>query len=317
MKLLVTGGLGYVGGRLVEHLLHQPGYEIRLLTRREAPELAGWLQGVEVWRGDLRRPETLRGMGDGIDAVVHLAALNQDKCAQDPDGALAVNVGGTLHLLEALDTRLRQFIYVSTFHGYGANGRGVVTELTPLAPVHPYATTHTMAELYVGMYARQRSHGAGILRVSNGFGAPAHGGVDAWTLVVNELCRQAIEHGRLVLRSPGLQVRDFVGLADVAHAIELAFSNTTADVKIYNVGGLASYSMLEIAETVRRVYTGLYGRELPLERPEPGPADVRGSLDFRCEPMQALGYRPRVTLEDGVRETLEFCVGHFSREPAR
>ena len=317
MKVLVTGGLGYLGGRLVDHLRSRPGYEIRLLVRREVPDLAGWLRGLEVWRGDLRRPETLRGVGDGVDAVVHLAALNQAQCAQDPAGALAVNVGGTLQLLEALEDHLRQFVYVSTFHGYGANGRGAVTESTPLAPVHPYSTTHSMAELYVGMYARQRRHGAGILRVSNGFGAPAHAGINAWTLVVNELCRQAVEDGRLVLRSAGLQVRDFVGLADVARAVELALSNTTADVKIYNVGGLASYSVLELAEVVRRGYASLYGRELPLERPEPGPADVRGRLDFRCDPMQALGYRPQVTLQEGVRETLEFCVQHFSREPVR
>ena len=312
MNILVTGGLGYLGGRLVEHLRNRPGYEIRLLVRRETPELSIWLRGLELWRGDLRRPETLRGVGDGMDAVVHLAALNQAQCAQDPDAGLAVNVGGTLHLLEALDANVNQFIYVSTFHAYGANGHGEVTESTPFAPVHPYAATHAMAELYVEMYARQRCHGAAVLRVSNAFGAPVHADVNAWTLVVNELCRQAVERRSIVLRSAGLQVRDFVGIGDVMRAIELALSSTSTDVRTYNVGGMASHSVLEVSQMVQKVYASLEGRELPLECPEPGAGDSRGSLDFRCEPMSALGYEPQVTLQDGVRETLQFCLRHFS-----
>ena len=311
MKVLVTGGLGYLGGRLVEHLRQRPDCTLRLLVRRVPVELATWVEGLEVRYGDLTRPETLRGIGCGMDAVIHLAALNEVECARDPVAALRVNVEGTLHLLEALSPDLHQVIYVSTFHVYGANGHGVVSEETPLAPVHPYAATHAMAELYVGMYARQRRHGAAILRLSNAYGAPLASSVDRWSLVVNDLCRQAIEQRRLVLRSSGLQVRDFVGLADVVRAIELVLADAAMDVRTYNVGGLATHSALDVAQTVQRVYAELYGQTLTLERPQPQPGESKGSLNFRCEPMRALGFVPQVSLQEGVRETLQFCHQHF------
>ena len=311
MNVLVTGGLGYLGGRLVEHLRRKDGYKIRLLVRRQPHELSTWFQGLEVWPADLTRPETLLGVGEGIDAVVHLAALNQSQCAQHPDAALAVNVGGTMHLMEALGPDLGAVVYLSTFHIYGANGHDVVTESTATAPVHAYAATHAMAELCVAMYARQRGHSATILRVSNGFGAPVYPGVSSWTLIVNDLCRQAVEHGRIVLRSSGLQMRDFVGLFDVVRAIELVLSGAGTDVRTFNVGG-ASSSILQVARTVQSVYAALYDRELPLERPEPCPGETGRQLDFRYEPLRAAGYAPSVSLQEGVRETLEFCIDHFA-----
>ena len=311
MKVLVTGGLGYIGGRLVEHLRQQTEYTLRLLVRRVPAELSTWIDGLEIWPGDLTQPETLRGIGDDVDAVIHLAALNEVECVREPVAALRVNVEGTLHLLEALNPDLRQFIYLSTFHVYGANGHGMVTEKTPLAAVHPYAATHAMAELYVSMYARQRRHGATIVRLSNAYGAPLYSGVNRWTLVVNDLCRQAIERRRLVLRSSGLQVRDFIALSDVVRAIELLLTNRDRDVRICNLGGMATHSILDVAQTVQKIYAELYGQALPLERPQPPPGKSRGSLHFECKSMQTLGFMPQVSLEEGVREMLQFCHHHF------
>jgi UDP-glucose 4-epimerase len=312
LKVLVTGGLGYLGGRVVEHLRHQESHELRLLVRRVPEDLRSWLRGTELRQGDLTQPETLRGIGDGVEAVVHLAALNEVVCAGDPVAALRVNVEGTLNLLEAAGTDLRTMVYVSTFHVYGANGRGIVTEHTQPAPVHPYAATHLMAEEYVGMYARNKGFNAAIVRLSNGYGAPAHPLVDRWTLLVNNLCREAVEQQRLTLRSSGLQARDFVALEDAAQAIELLLTKSPKHIATYNIGGLATYTVLDVARLVQRTYQELRGVRIPLEHPEPEPGEVAEALDLRCEPVRALGYEPVGQLSKGVRETLEFCLRHFS-----
>lgn len=312
MKVLLTGGLGYLGGRVVEHLRHQKQYELRLLVRRVPEELRSWLHGTELWQGDLTQPETLRGIGDGVEALVHLAALNEVACSRDPVAALRVNVEGTLNLFEALGASLRSAVYVSTFHVYGANGRGVVTEHTVPAPVHPYAATHLMAEQYVGMYARTKGFDAGIVRLSNGYDAPAHPLVDRWTLLVNNLCREAVEKQRLTLRSSGLQARDFVALEDAAQAIGLLLSRSSTGIATYNVGGLTTHTALEVARVVQQTYLELRGVPIPLEHPDPKPEEVVESLDFRCKPIQELGYKPTGELAKGVRETLEFCLRHFS-----
>jgi len=312
LKVLVTGGLGYLGGRVVEHLRYLQQHELRLLVRRVPEELRSWLHGTELWQGDLTQPETLKGIGDGVDALVHLAALNEVACARDPVVALRVNVEGTLNLLESLGTSLRSAVYVSTFHVYGANGRGVVTEQTAPAPVHPYAATHLIAEEYVGMYARTKGFNAAILRLSNGYGTPAHPLVDRWTLLVNNLCREAVEMQRLRLRSSGLQARDFVALEDAVRAIGLVLTDSSKQVTIYNVGGMATYTVSEVARTVQQAYEELRGVSISLERSEPKPGEAVESLDFRCEPLRALGYAPQGNLSKGVRETLEFCFRHFS-----
>ena len=316
MRLLVTGGLGYLGGRLVEYLRQKPEFSLRLLVRQVPPSLANWVQVMEVRLGDLTRPESLRGIGEGIDAVIHLAALNEVQCERDPIAALRVNVEGTLHLLEALGNSPRLLVFLSTFHVYGANGHGVVTEQTPLAPIHPYATTHAMAELHVGMVARQRRQGAVILRLSNSVGAPIRPGVDRWTLLVNDLCRQAVEQRRLVLRSSGLQVRDFVPMADVVRVFDFLFQQDLADVRTYNLGNSTSVSVLEVAQKVREIYARLYGQTLPIERPNPKPGETSRPLHFRCDPIRALGFTPHASLDDAIQETLQFCHRHFHPQSA-
>lgn len=310
MKLLITGGLGYIGGRLVDYLHQQPGYELRLLVRRKPPAFTARWSGVEFWSGDLTEPATLSGIGEGVTQVIHLVALNHTVCVQDPIAALRVNVEGTLNLLAAVGSDIQQFIKMSTIHVYGANNQGQVTEATPIAPIHPYAVTHAMSELYVSMYARRYEYGASIIRLSNSYGAPFSVDVKQWTVVVNDLCRQAVTQKRLVLRSAGLQVRDFIGLADVIQATKLLLQQPSKTVMSYNLGG-ATYTILEVAKMVQQVYAALYGALLPLERPDPQPGETPGQLDFQCQPMQTLGFVRTINLEQGIRETLQFCQTAF------
>lgn len=322
MRVLITGGLGYIGGRLANYLrshnnsnnsnnLSAKPYPLRLLVRRVPPELEKWVEGLEIWKGDLTQPETLAGIGQDIDTVVHLAALDAPHCAADPNAALRVNVEGTLNLLEALQGQIQHFIYYSTFHVYGQNGRDRVTEETPIAPVHPYAATHAMAELYATMYARRNSYGATIIRSANSFGAPLYSGANCWTIVLNDLARQAVTQQRLVLKSAGLQVRNFVPLPDALRAIELILQRNCAEVEVYNLAGNASYSIYEAAQLVQKVYFEDFGQMLPIERPEAKYGESRGSLDYRCDRLNALGFQQKMTLADNIRQILQFCQEEF------
>ncbi len=312
MKILITGALGFLGGQLVAHLRQQTDWQLRLLVRRVPPELADWVQGLDLWKGDLTQPETLRGLGDGITGVVHLAALDSGTCKADPVAAQRVNTEGTLHLLRALEgAALQQFVYVSTFHVYGANKRDRVTESTPVAPVHPYATSHAMAELLVGEYARQRRQGATILRLANSCGPPLYPGAHCWQLVVNDLCRQAVEQQKLVLRSSGLPVRNFVALPDVVRALTWLLARDTGEVEVLNLGGDRSTRILDVAQAVQTVYQEQFGGALPLERPDPRPGETTPQLDYRSDAIRALGFVPQVSLTETLRATLAYCQQQF------
>jgi len=308
LRVLITGATGYIGGILASRLSEHRGLELLLAVSPGRHE--GLLPGVPAIEFDLAGTKRMLDPGK-LDAVVHLAAVNELISEKDPQRALDVNVGGTLRLLETVAPRVRHAIYMSTFHVYGANARGRVTEETPIAPVHPYAATHAMAETYFGMYARRLGFAATLLRLSNGYGAPHSPEVNRWTLVVNDLCRQAVEHEKLVLRTHGLQLRDFVHLDDVATAIEILLASNREGVGIYNLGAGQSHAVLDVAKTVRDQYRGLFSSDIEIARPEPPEGYECERLEFAVEALGHLGFTPQKTLAEGVRQTLIFCANHF------
>ena len=120
---------------------------------------------------------------------------------------------------------VERFIYFSTAHIYGAPLEGTITEKSLPSPVHPYAITHRAAEDYVIAAAKQKRIQGTVLRLSNSFGAPVSPHVNRWTLLANDLCRQAVEKGTITLRSNGCQYRDFICLTDVEEVMAKMLTN--------------------------------------------------------------------------------------------
>jgi UDP-glucose 4-epimerase len=168
---LITGGFGYLGGRIAQALAANPGRSLRLGTRwpQPAPE---WLRTCEPVPLDLMSEEGLAAACAGVSCMVHLAALNEIDSASDPEQALLVNTLGTLKLLCAAERAgVQRFVYFSTAHIYGAPLTGTITEATVPRPAHPYATTHRAAEDFVLAAHDRRALTGIVVRLSNGFGS--------------------------------------------------------------------------------------------------------------------------------------------------
>ena len=218
MRILITGGLGFVGGRLAKMLTRQGRHEVFVASR--SVDDAAWLPEVEIKRIDWDSVSKLRALCEGVDIVAHLAGVNAPDSAADPVNAYEFNVVATARLVQAaIQSGVRRLLYLSTAHVYGAPLRGEINErLCPL-PMHPYAISHRAAEDIVRM-AHARGELEGItVRVSNAFGPPAHISANCWMLLVNDLCRQAILDKQLVLNSSGEQYRDFVPMEVVCAAL--------------------------------------------------------------------------------------------------
>jgi len=319
VKVLVTGGFGYIGGRLSDALRGWEGYQVVVHGRRVPPFLEGWVKGLEARLADITQPDALRDICEGVDAVVHLASMDENECVADPMGALEVNVRGTYQVLqEALRAGVKQFVYFSTFHVYGPGAGLVYHEGLLPQPLHHYGITRLMAEQYV----RQAGAGTGmqtvIVRLSNGFGAPLYPDVDRWTLVFNDLCLRAIRDRKLVLRSSGLQHRDFIPMGDIVEAVRLLLEAGEGSLvyDVYQVGSGRSVSIRDAAEIVRGVYQRAYGERLPLEVPDPGPDEVHKPVQFDIGRMKALGFRPCADWEEEVHRTLTLCQAHLQEIPA-
>jgi len=313
MKVLITGGLGYIGGRLALHLgkIHKP-QNIRLFTRKKDRVRPAWANDFDVVLGDVLDEPSLSSACRGIDAVIHLAALNEIDSAADPKAALKVNVGGTLNALNsAIKNHVRRFIYFSTYHVYGLNAKGMITEDTLPLPVHPYAITHHAAEDFVRMANQTQGLPCTVLRLSNSFGYPADPFVDRWSLVFNNLCLQAVLTNKIVLKSSGKQHRDFITLTDVCRGVEHLLKIDREEINkhglIFNLGGERSLSILEVARMVARHSKTLFGitPEIITGKDEK-PANEK-PVEYRLDRFKKTGFKLVSNIDEEIIETLKFC----------
>ncbi|MBF0427588.1 MAG: NAD-dependent epimerase/dehydratase family protein [Magnetococcales bacterium] len=254
MRILITGGFGLLGGRLGEHFASL-GHDVVLGSRsnREVPD---WLPNAQVVAMDWQKPKEIEACVVEQDVIIHAAGVNASDCAQDPVEALAFNGVATARLVDAVAKvgGKKRFIYLSTAHVYAAPLVGLITEESCPRNRHPYATSHRAGEDVV-LYAWQQGLVDGlVIRLSNAYGRPMHPAVDCWMLLVNDLCRQAVSCGEMVLKTSGEQPRDFIALSDLCRLLENYLNRLLPEPagRVVNVGSGRSVLVLEMAKRIQK-----------------------------------------------------------------
>ncbi len=317
-RVLITGGFGYLGGRIAVELANSTAWVVRLGSRK-AQAAPSWLPQAESAVLNVLETGSLPAAMAGVQAVVHLAAMNENECVADPGRAVLVNTLGTLNVLQAaIDAGVKQFIYFSTAHVYGAPLVGNITEQTLPRPIHPYAITHHAAEDFVLSAHDHKKISAVVVRLSNGFGAPTHPDVDRWTLLVNDLCRQAAQTRKLVLRSSGLQQRDFITLADTGRAVRhlLGLSQKDCGDGLFNLGGNNSLSVWDMVQKIAQRCQQTLGYLPGIERPEPRVGEQVDSLSYHSEKLQKTGFMLQSNLDEEIDRTLLVCAQAWGHSEA-
>lgn len=261
MRILVTGGNGYLGTYFVK-ALSACGHEVYYTVRRQREMVSGNVRYLNL-ADDSSFTEVCRGM----DVVIHTATMDERKIPSDGRAALEINAFGTRQLyLDAVKCGVKKFIYMSTFHVYGYSS-GVIDESTIPMPKSDYGLTHYFAEQYLMQLSKNNSCKVDIIRLTNGVGVPL-GNADKWYLAVNDFCRSAFENQKIVLQSDGTPLRDFVAIHDLAEAVRiLAEENGREPFEIYNISSQQSISMKDAAEQVADLYTNKYGKHCGLVIP--------------------------------------------------
>ncbi len=314
MRILITGGFGFVGGRLAVHFA-QLGHQIILGTRHPLTS-PDWLPQAQVEIIAWDDIAALERSIDGVDVIIHAAGMNAQDSANDAIAALTFNGLATARLVAAAcRAGVNKFIYLSTAHVYDNPLIGTITEETCPRNLHPYATSHLAGE-YAVLSASHRSkiHGI-VLRLSNAYGAPMHKGVNCWMLLINDLCRQAVETRKLVLHTSGLQHRDFIGLTEVCCVVEkLVDSDQLEQANIFNVGAGVSQSVLEMAKLIQQRCIEVLGF-LPELQHKQGVVDEQvGTLTYRTINLNALSISCKSqanTIE--IDNLLKFCQTAFNQ----
>ncbi len=305
-SVVVTGGFGYVGGRIVQKLLAD-NYDVRVASRRSNDQIPAWARGRVSWGNDLSL------LSEGADCIVHLAAPNETIAAGNPDRAILETVDLTRLALEAAaKTGVSRFIYFSTVHVYG-HLTGTITEATIAQPTHPYAIAHHRSEQLVQAAGDNRMD-ALIVRLSNSFGAPADAGAERWSLLVNDLCRQAVCEGSLTLSSSGLQWRDFIPLHDVIRATQyfIEMPRPVSPSVLLNLSHGESMTVRQMAALILQRARLLLGPHMQLSFTASDAQPENPPLVISNQRLMQTGFRLSARFDTEIDDLLAFCKSTFA-----
>jgi UDP-glucose 4-epimerase len=309
MRILVTGGAGFIGSHVVDVLIAH-GHEPRIFDI--VPSSYCTPEDVATVVGDLLDLEVLRGAARGCEAVIHLAAVSDvNEVVRDPSHAELVNARGTEVMLEAaLLEKISRVLYASTVWVYGgAAGEQPLDEDTSLvAPAHFYTATKLAGELFCHSFDELYGLGQTILR----FGIPYGPRARASTVVAQFVAR-ALAGEPLTVTGDGAQTRQFVYVEDLAEGVVAALDPVAAG-KTYNLVGREQVSVRQIAETVQQ----LVG-DVPIVHVDDRPADLRSSAISGERAERDLGWRLETPFHRGVRRYVSWVTGIHespSAEPA-
>ena len=305
MKVLVTGGAGFIGSNLVRALLAR-GDDVRVLdnfSTGNRANLAGLDRDVELVEGDLRSYERVHAAVRGAEVVFHQGALpSVPRSVQDPLTTTAVNVEGTLNvLLAARDSGARRIVNASSSSVYGNGGELPRTESQLPDPISPYAVAKLAAERFCTCFSRVYAMEVVSLRYFNVFG-PRQDPMTQYAAVVPRFVRAVATGEPVTVYGDGEQSRDFTFVDNVVSANLLAADAPGVEGAVLNVATGGSTTVNELAATIGRLLDRPVEKRYEPERT----ADVNASWADVGEARRLLGYETRVGLEEGLRRTAEF-----------
>lgn len=303
-QIAVTGGLGFIGTNLIPRLISAMGVRIRILDNLSNP--SGDLilaDGIDLIEGDIRSPERVEELVNGVDAVIHLAAHTRVMDSiEDPAVNFETNCIGTFNVLEAVRKHgIAHFVNAST-------GGAILGEATPpihedivAKPASPYGASKLAVEGYCWAYAQSYGLKATSLRFSNIYGPhSSHKGS-----VVAAFIKSIRQQGEITVYGDGTQTRDYLYVDDLIDGIIGAIR---ADVSgVYQLGAGVGTSINELIDVIRRVSCRTFD-----VRYEPfRDGEIRHTWCDIKKARNEFGYSPGTSLEEGVRRTWQW----FEQQP--
>jgi UDP-glucose 4-epimerase len=298
VRLAVTGGSGFIGSHVVDHL-HDAGHEVIVIDTRPPHRIDVAYRDVDI--SDLAG---LVRATAGCDAVFHLAAVsNVNDAHADPVGTIEINVTGTARVCDAARrNQIGRVILASTVWVYAsAPGEGPLTEDAPLAPSgtgHVYTASKVAAEMVTTSFGELYGVPYTILRYGIPFGPRMRE-----ELVIPRFMLSARNGTRITIQGDGLQFRNYLYVADLAEAHVLALADAGAN-EVFNLEGPAPVSIRDVAETARALVNPLAKIEFVAARP----GDYAGREISGAKALHVLGWAPKTSFEDGMRQYLEWWL---------
>ena len=310
MKILVTGGAGFIGSHFVRRLLSEPGVENVIVL--DNLTYAGRIENLEEFKsdsrfrfvkGDIRDIDVVEGLVKEVNYLVNFAAESHvDRSISDSFSFISTNIVGTHTLLEAVKKRTEiRYLQVSTDEVYGSIPIGHWTEDSPLLPNSPYSASKASADLLVRAFNVTYGIDTVTTRCSNNFGSHQYPEKLIPLSIIKLMAGKKIQ-----IYGNGLNIRDWLHVKDHCDGIFLALTKGRSGA-VYNFGADSEKTNLEIADVILH-QMGLNQSSIEFVADRLG-HDLRYSVSFE-KAKSDLGFMPRISFEDGMRETIDWYLNN-------
>ncbi len=308
-KFLVTGGAGFIGSNIAEHLIKE-GHIVRILDNfiSGKQENISFTKGLgrdvfQLIKGDIRDKEICQQACQGIEYVLHQAALRSvPKSMQDPHSYNDVNINGTLNMLKAASqNKVKRFVFASSSSIYGDTDQFPEKEDQLPLLISPYALSKLAGEYYCRIFSEHYGLETVCLRYFNVFG-PKQSLDDEYAVVVPKFIHCLLNDENPPIFGTGKQSRDFTYIANVISANILAATTKGIKHEVFNVANGKDHTVLELVEVLNKII----GKKIKPKFLPPRPGDVFKTNADIAKISRKLIYKPLVNFEAGLKETVKF-----------
>lgn len=294
MKVLVTGGAGFIGSHLVDRLL-KDGHQVRIIDNLSTGKKENLNPGAEFIKADISRLEEIEDFFKGVEIVFHLAALPRiQPSIKDPASTNQANIIGTFNVLMASKNKgVRKVVYSASSSAYGNQDQLPLREEMKPNPQNPYSLSKYVGEEYCRLFTKLYNLDTISLRYFNVYGFRMDNQGDYATVIALFL-KQKAQRKPLTIVGDGSQTRDFTYVDDVVEA-NIKAAKIEGKGKVINIGTGKNYSINQLAQIIG-------GQTINLD---PRPGEAKDTLADISLAKKILNWQPRVSLEEGVRKLLK------------
>lgn len=312
MKIVVTGGAGFIGSNLVEALVAR-GENVRVLddfSTGKRENLAPWIDQIELIEGSITDPKAVERAVQGVDYVLHQGALpSVPKSVELPRESNEANISGTVNvLIAARDAGVKRVVYAASSSAYGNTETLPKVETMPACPLSPYAIQKYAGELYMNVFYETYGLETVALRYFNIFG-PRQDPKSQYAAVIPKFIMATLKDEPPTIYGDGKQSRDFTFIENVVNAnLAACVAGAKCAGQVMNIACGERIDLLELARVIREKIGG--GKE-PVHEPDRA-GDVKHSLADITRAKELIGYEPKVKFAEGIERTIEFYRGRVT-----
>lgn len=308
MKALVTGAGGFGGSHLCEALIEK-GHKVKAFVRYNSRNTWGWLEGslykeeMEIIRGDIRDYDSVKDAEKKVDVIFHLAALTGIPYSYiSPLANIRTNVEGTYNVLQAgRKLRVQKIVLVSTGEVYGTAQFVPITEEHPVNPQSPYGATKAGADFLALSFYRSFDLPVAIIRVFNTYGLR-----ESARAIIPTVITQILSGMRKIKLGSLYPTRDFTYVKDIVEGYVKMAECERCIGKVVNIGSNRETSMGNLVKLIAKLMATKVHIEVENERERPPKSEVERIWADNKKAKELLGWSPKYTLEQGLKETIEW-----------